>query len=649
SVTVTATYTITQEDLNAGSVTNTASASTTYGSNTVTSDTDNKTANADQTPAIKLTKTAEPSEYYTAGEEIEYTFVVTNKGNVTLYNVVVYDETLEVEIGTLVSLAPGASEIFKYTYTTTEADLSNGSFTNTATATGDYTDAEGMAQSVSDSDEATITAVYDPSISITKTGQYEDSNGDGFYTIGDRVNYEFVVANTGNVDLLDVVVTDLNPAVVIENGGVIGTLTVGQTVTLMGYYEITEAELISGTFVNTATATGYFNDQPYTDSDDDTQDFKIVDLKVTKTAVAVNGKEDPLTYSKVGDVITYTITVENIGNWPINRNLMQVLDPLATTGPTYVPLNGEMNPPVLQPGEIWTYTATYVITEADLVEGSFTNTAFVKVISGNEEYEFSDDETVNVTPMPELTLTKESDLEGMYVLGEKIEYTFVVTNTGNVPLTNVTVSDPLFDLSFGPIAELAAGASATYTYIYTVTQADVDAGSIVNTATASGYFGNDEYTDEATETVYTEQTPSIALTKTSDVEEGEFYVLDQEIEYTFVVTNDGNVTLTDVTVSDPLFDLSFGPFTLAPGTSATYTYTYTVTQADVDAGSIVNTATASGYFGSDEYTEEATATVYAELTPALSIAKSITLGGTYMEVGDVVEYSYVITNSGNVE
>ncbi|WP_245753085.1 DUF11 domain-containing protein, partial [Algoriphagus hitonicola] len=363
----------------------------------------------------------------------------------------------------------------------------------------------------------------------------------------------------------------------------------------------------------------------------------------------MNGKEDPLTYSKVGDVITYTITVENIGNWPINRNLMQVLDPLATTGPTYVPLNGEMNPPVLQPGEIWTYTATYVITEADLVEGSFTNTAFVKVISGNEEYEFSDDETVNVTPMPELTLTKESDLEGMYVLGEKIEYTFVVTNTGNVPLTNVTVSDPLFDLSFGPIAELAAGASATYTYIYTVTQADVDAGSIVNTATASGYFGNDEYTDEATETVYTEQTPSIALTKTSDVEEGEFYVLDQEIEYTFVVTNDGNVTLTDVTVSDPLFDLSFGPFTLAPGTSATYTYTYTVTQADVDAGSIVNTATASGYFGSDEYTEEATATVYAELTPALSIAKSITLGGTYMEVGDVVEYSYVITNSGNVE
>ncbi|MFC3417879.1 DUF7507 domain-containing protein [Algoriphagus hitonicola] len=50
SVTVTATYTITQEDLNAGSVTNTASASTTYGDNTVTSDTDDKTANADQTP-----------------------------------------------------------------------------------------------------------------------------------------------------------------------------------------------------------------------------------------------------------------------------------------------------------------------------------------------------------------------------------------------------------------------------------------------------------------------------------------------------------------------------------------------------------------------------------------------------------------------
>jgi uncharacterized repeat protein (TIGR01451 family) len=37
------------------------------------------------------------------------------------------------------------------------------------------------------------------------------------------------------------------------------------------------------------------------------------------------------------------------------------------------------------------------------------------------------------------------------------------------------------------------------------------------------------------------------------------------ITYTFVVTNTGNTTLTDVTVDDPLFGLTFGPVTLAPG------------------------------------------------------------------------------------
>ena len=66
------------------------------------------------------------------------------------------------------------------------------------------------------------------------------------------------------------------------------------------------------------------------------------------------------------------------------------------------------------------------------------------------------------------------------------------------------------------------------------------------------------------------------------------------LTYTFVVTNTGNVTLTGVSVTDPLWAaarLRRRPPSLAPG-ARTCTATYSVTQADVDAGSVNNTATA---------------------------------------------------------
>lgn len=69
------------------------------------------------------------------------------------------------------------------------------------------------------------------------------------------------------------------------------------------------------------------------------------------------------------------------------------------------------------------------------------------------------------------------------------------------------------------------------------------------------------------------------------------------VTYSFVVTNTGNVTLTDVTVTDPLPGLSAidcPATTLAPGESMTCTATYTVTLADAEAGEVQNTATVIG-------------------------------------------------------
>ncbi|MBK9335061.1 MAG: DUF11 domain-containing protein [Lewinellaceae bacterium] len=136
------------------------------------------------------------------------------------------------------------------------------------------------------------------------------------------------------------------------------------------------------------------------------------------------------------------------------------------------------------------------------------------------------------------------------------------------PLPGITVSG-------GPLASLAPGASnnSTFTAVYTITQADINNGGVENQATATGTDpNNDPVTDlsddnsplenDPTDVPLT-QTPSIAIVKVGtfvDLAPAGVNVGDQ-ITYAFIVTNTGNVTLTNVTVTDPLpgITVSGGP------------------------------------------------------------------------------------------
>jgi len=62
------------------------------------------------------------------------------------------------------------------------------------------------------------------------------------------------------------------------------------------------------------------------------------------------------------------------------------------------------------------------------------------------------------------------------------------------------------------------------------------------------------------------------------------------------VTNTGNVTLTDVTVTDVLVSVDGTAVILAPGDSdsSTFTATYVITKEDIRTGSVTNTAVAHG-------------------------------------------------------
>ena len=171
----------------------------------------------------------------------------------------------------------------------------------------------------------------------------------------------------------------------------------------------------------------------------------------------------------------------------------------------------------------------------------------------------------------------------------------MVQNTGNVTLH---VGRASTDAKVGPVTcattTLAPGATTTCSTTYTLTQADVDAGHVANTASVAGTppIGAVVAATDSTDSPITAG-PAITLDKTAVAPSGN--TAGSTVAYSFLVTNTGNVTLTSVDVDDPKVGPVTCPVTsLAPGASTTCTKTYTLTQADVDAGSVVNTATASG-------------------------------------------------------
>ncbi|MDR6688321.1 putative repeat protein (TIGR01451 family) [Arthrobacter sp. 1088] len=209
-----------------------------------------------------------------------------------------------------------------------------------------------------------------------------------------------------------------------------------------------------------------------------------------------------------------------------------------------------------------------------------------------------------VCPVPAITLDKSADKTGL-VAGKAMTYSFTSVNTGNVTLTNVAITDPLPGLSTltytwpGTPGTLLAGQTVTATATYVVTQADVDAGTVSNTATVTGTPSTGPPVT-ATDSVQVPQAPAplITLEKSADKTD---LLAGETITYSFSSQNTGNVSLTNVAITDPLTGLSALTYTwpgtagtLLPGQTVTATATYIVTQADVDNGTLTNTATATG-------------------------------------------------------
>ena len=304
----------------------------------------------------------------------------------------------------------------------------------------------------------------------------------------------------------------------------------------------------------------------------------------------------------VGELINYTVTVTNDGELALSNVVVtdsfEGGSDVTITGPD----SGDDNSNgVLDVGETWTYTYTHAVTQDDIDsnggddDGTLDNTATVNADSSNGSVSDDDDAAVDVCQNPHITVAKDATVDGdcADTDGELINYTISVTNDGNVTLDTVVVTDTLADSgSVQAVDEdsdgfndgdtdadgkLDVGETWLYTAYHTVTQDEIDAGgnydssdpadgildSLRNVATATAeVVGTDtEVTDDDDALVDVCQNPGVDIEKyvMTDVN-GAFVDADDPngpeastsstVDFKVVLTNTGNVTLTDITLSD---------------------------------------------------------------------------------------------------
>ena len=362
---------------------------------------------------------------------------------------------------------------------------------------GFYTPPDQSVEIVDKNEEVTITNYQYPEISIEKT--VDDSS----VYVNENVTYTITVTNLGGFYIHEVELID-------EQLDLIETFELGigesHTKTITTSYGST------GTKVNTATASatvaviegeGGLTSLNPEDEDFEGQVMDTFDLEVSDSAT-VNVDRRPtrdntyrMTIDKVadgdfyevGDTIEYTITVENTGNSTLTNVL--VTDDMTGLSETI---------DFLSPGETEEFETTYVAQESDI--GDLTNTATAEDDrAGTEE----DDVTVTVEGVPEgvpgtyeLEIEKTAVVEGDIFSGDMVEFTIVVTNTGDEILENILVEDDMVDFE-AVIDQLEPGESEEFTV---KVEAPNVPGPLTNTATATS---EETGTLEADDTVFVEE------------------------------------------------------------------------------------------------------------------------------------------------
>ena len=763
SETYTVTYLIEQAAADSGSISNVASASATIldGSAVTPVDSDPAIVTMTANPSMSIQKTKVENDgandQMDVGETIDYTIVITNTGNITL-NAITFTEILTDGNGnqtdlvgdlTLVaindtattdtsvtSLAVGDKATYTVSYTVTQTAMNSGQVTNVATVTGSTP--AGTTLPIATSEDIITLMGQEPAMTVTKTAT-ENDNNDGL-DLGETITYTIVVENTGNVELTDVVVTDnalvdlageslsLTDGPTFSGTGTFdGILSVSETVTYTATFTVDQQAINAGGLSNTAsaTATTPAGDSISEDSNAVSSTISaIARLEVAKTYV-INDNGDGV--DGLGDFVEYTITVENTGDIALeNLSIEDIFtdndseELTFTLDPFFVGATANSPDGSLKVDETATYKAYFVITQQAVDAGGLINNVTATAFAPGSTTPVVDQlDTPTITLIaesPEMEVIKTAQVDdggdGSIDIGDTINYTIRVTNTGNVTLENIVLVDSITDVNGTILAEsplttthlassqssavgsLAVGEVATYTTSYVVTQEAIDAGGVMNsvTATADSPAGNsiNDKSDDGDATLDTDAdtdsdptndptvttidaAPALTVVKVvANITDNPGGTPDgyngtgDEVEYSITVKNEGNVTLTLSSLTDRISDAlgtdvatltttpAFTAVELAVQDEITYTATYVITSDVADTKLVRNTVvvTATPPTGSDVEASDI-ADVSTGADADLEVTKTWVFendldSNNIANVGDEVKFIITVKNTGNV-
>jgi hypothetical protein len=480
--------------------------------------------------------------------------------------------------------------------------------------------------------------------------------------IGGSVTWQYVVTNTGNVRLSDVVVSD--------NRGV----AVSCPATSLGPHEsmtCTGSGVVqAGSYSNVGTVTANTpSGAPLTDSDPSHYrgvsffpDIAAIDVEKMTNGHPADTPPGPTLVA--GDPVTWTYSVVNVGGTALTGVTVVDSDPAVT---------------VNCPAAVLAVSQTMVCSASGTaLEGQYANVATATGTGGGLTVSQQDPSHYFGVPEPpppgepaiEIEkLTNGFDADGVASApqlyhGHPVVWTYVVTNVGNVLLGNVAVTDDKGVAVSCPKTTLEPGEQMICTASGTAVASE-ECYANVGTVVGSPPEG-DNVTDSDPSHYCAQEVPGEAAIdvekytngEDADVAPGPTLLAGDNVQWVYVVTNPGDVTLVGVTVTDDqgvAVTCSGGqPFVLEPAQAKTcfanglaqvgqYANVGTATGTPEGGGDAVSDSDASHYFGQEEIAE-----------PAISLQK-LTNGedadlppGPSLTVGDAVTWTYLVTNTGNV-
>ncbi len=578
------------------------------------------------------------------GDKIKYTITATNTGDVsgktTIEDTVpVGTELIESSVtdnGKITTTTDnrkqiswnvelGANESIERTFIVEVKDIS-GKIENVATVGGVPTNPDKK-------DTADIKVVKE----VTDIKRNQESLGkDVKVQAGDVIEYKIKVTNTGSLDLTNVVLDEKLVGININAKDLkIGDLKAGDSKEISATYTVTYEKDIKGKADENGNPLPIINEvfvkgesvptKPDQKSEEVSDDSKVETPVEEAPSYDISKIADKEKVTTAGEEITYTITVTNTGNTILKdltvRDDMLGIDKVISE----IKINGTN-----------VISAQYTVTQDDIDKGGVIKNI---VTVGDKETE----RDVNVEQNPGYTAVKTADKEKVTTAGEVITYTITVTNTGNTTLTNIAVKDDMAGINT-KIDTIEVGKSASVTGTYTVKQSDIDKGGKIHNVATVG--------DKSPEKdVPVEQNPGYTAVKTADKEK--VTTAGEIITYTITVKNTGNTTLTDIAVKDDMAGIDTKIDTIEVGKSASVTGTYTVKQEDIDKGGKIHNVATVG----DKSPER---DVEVEQNPCILVNKDATAvkakdaegftditETTKVRPDDVIEYTIVVTNTGN--